>query len=334
MLRWEPDPEADPAGQVYTFGGAAPVATLAPGSLLDTWTLDCFGGRVTSVDHLASQRVDPRYLNPQTGPFWVEGAEPGDAVAVHFASITPRYARGVSSTVPFFGALTSTGRTMTLQPALQERTWVYEIDVPGGVVRYAALDSPFTADLPLDPMHGTVGVAPPLGEVRSSLTPGSWGGNMDTPEMRAGTTCYLGVNVPGAMLSLGDGHARQGEGETCGVAVECAMDTVVAVDLVKGVGPAWPRLEDDTHIMVVGSARPLEDAFRIAHAELVAWVAELTGLSLLDAYQLVSQTALTPVANVVDTDYSVVAKVPKSVLGAVSVMGGAHERLQALGGRA
>jgi len=110
-----------------------------------------------------------------------------------------------------------------------------------------ALDSPYEVDLPLDPMHGTVGVAPPLGEVRSSLTPGSWGGNMDTPEMRTGTTCYLGVNVAGALLSLGDGHARQGEGETCGVAVECAMNTVAVVDLIKGVPTPWPRLEDDTY---------------------------------------------------------------------------------------
>ena len=83
-------------------------------------------------------------------------------------------------------------------------------------------------------MHGTVGVAPAGGEVRSALVPDAFGGNMDTPEMRAGTTCYLGVNVPGALLSLGDGHARQGEGETCGVAVECAMNTVLIVDLIKG----------------------------------------------------------------------------------------------------
>ena len=109
-----------------------------------------------------------------------------------------------------------------LHDPLPELTWIYEIDNDAGLVRYDARDSSVQVDLPLDPMHGTVGVAPPLGEVRSSLTPGSWGGNMDTPEMRAGTTCYLGVNVEGALFSLGDGHARQGEGETCGVAVECA----------------------------------------------------------------------------------------------------------------
>ena len=149
---------------------------------------------------------------------------------------------------------------------------------------------------------------PALGEVRSSLAPGDWGGNMDTPEMRAGTTCYLGVNVPGALLSLGDGHARQGEGETCGVAVECAMDTVIVVDLVKGVPTPWPRMEDDAYVMTTGSTKPLEDAFRIAHQQMVRWVAELTGLSELDAYQLVSQAALSPVANVVDTVYTMVVQ--------------------------
>jgi hypothetical protein len=114
-------------------------------------------------------------------------------------------------------------------------------------------------------MHGTVGVAPPNLEVRLALVPGSHGGNMDSPEVRPGTTVYLGVNVEGGLFSIGDGHFRQGEGETCGVAVEGAMDTVLIVDLIKDRLTPWPRFEDDTHIMSTGSARPLEDAFRIAH---------------------------------------------------------------------
>jgi acetamidase/formamidase len=328
MIRWDPEPDADPASGVYTFGGAAPVATLRPGQVLSTWTRDCFGGRVRSTSDMASEVTDPRYLNPQTGPFWIEGAEPGDTVAIHFLSIEPRFDWGVSTTVPFFGSLTATPSTAMLHGPLPERTWFYAIDPDARVVRYSALDSAYEVDLPLDPMHGTVGVAPPLGEVRSSLTPGSWGGNMDTPEMRTGTTSYLGVNVAGALLSLGDGHARQGEGETCGVAVECAMDTVAVVDLIKGVPTPWPRLEDDRYLMTTGSARPLEDAFRIAHTELVHWTAELTGLSTMDAYQLVSQTALTPVANVVDSNYTMVAKMPKSVLRGAIAYGGTHERLR------
>ena len=329
MLRFEPDAEGDPAALAYTFGGFQPLVSVCPGTVVSTWTLDCFAGRVRSTAELVSQVCDPRFLNPQTGPFHVEGAEPGDTLAVHFRSITPRGGRGVSTTVPLFGSLTATRFTAMLHEPLPERTWVYEIDTAAGVVRYDALDSPYQVDLPLDPMHGTVGVAPALGEVRSSLVPGDWGGNMDTPEMRAGTTCYLGVNVEGAQFSLGDGHARQGEGETCGVAVECAMDTVFVLDLIKGATPTgWPRLENDEFIMTTGSARPLEDAFRIAHTELVHWVSELTGLSAMDAYQLVSQTALTPIANVVDTNYTVVAKMAKRYLGDAPIMSDTHERLR------
>jgi acetamidase/formamidase len=329
VLRFEPDAEGDPTALAYTFGGFAPLVSVRPGTVVSTWTMDCFAGRVRTTSDLVSQVCDPRFLNPQTGPFFVEGAQPGDTLAVHFRSIAPRESRGVSTTVPLFGSLTATHLTAMLHDPLPERTWVYEIDRAAGLVRYDALDSAYQVDLPLDPMHGTVGVAPALGEVRSSLAPGDWGGNMDTPEMRAGTTCYLGVNVEGAMFSLGDGHARQGEGETCGVAVECAMDTELVIDLIKGGPPtAWPRLESDDYLMTTGSARPLEDAFRIAHTEMVGWVRELTGLSAMDAYQLVSQTALTPVANVVDTTYTVVAKVAKAYLAGTTAMSGTHERLR------
>ena len=165
----------------------------------------------------------------------------------------------------------------------------------------------------MDPMHGTVGVAPANLEVRSALVPDAFGGNMDTPEMRAGVTCYLGVNVEGALFSLGDGHARQGEGETCGVAVECAMNTVLAVDLIKGRPCAWPRLESDTHLMSAGSARPLEDAFRIAALDLVQWLAADYGLDPLDAYQLVTQAVEAPLANVCDPNYTSVVKMPKQL---------------------
>ncbi|GLW05650.1 amidase [Microtetraspora sp. NBRC 13810] len=324
------DPQADPSGLTYTFGGAAPVMSVKPGTALSTWTRDCFAGRVRSITDKVSEVCDPRFINPQTGPFYVEGAEPGDTLAVHFVSIEPREAQGVSTTVPFFGSLTGTGTTALLHEALPERTWIYEIDRRERLVRYNALESPYEVDLPLDPMHGTVGVAPALGEVRSSLAPGDWGGNMDTPEMRAGATCYLGVNVEGALFSFGDGHARQGEGETCGVAVETAMDTVVVIDLIKGAPCPWPRLETDDFIITTGSARPLEDAFRIAHAEMIRWLSAETGLSTLDAYQLVSQAVLTPVANVVDTVYTMTAKLPKAVLRGAEPMGGTHARLRAL----
>lgn len=332
IVNYEMDHDGDPARLVYTFGGVEARASLRPGTILDTSTLDCFAGKIHSIHDHASEVCDPRYLNPQTGPFYVEGAEPGDTLAVHFASIEPRTTYGVSTTVPLFGALTATGFTAMLHSALPEMTWIYGIDVEARTVRYEARASDAIYQLPLDPMHGTVGVAPALSEARSALTPGDWGGNMDTPEMRSGVTCYLGVNVEGALFSFGDGHARQGEGETCGVAVETAMDTVVVVDLIKG-GPrvAWPRIESDNEIMTTGSTRPLEDAFRISHVQLVHWLSELTGLSPMDAYQFVAQSAQTPIANVVDTNYTVVAKLKKEYVPGIDPMGGIHQRLREIG---
>ncbi|MGH3303822.1 MAG: acetamidase/formamidase family protein [Streptosporangiaceae bacterium] len=313
----------------WTFGGAAPVARVVPGTILELWTEDCFAGRVRGKDDLVSQVCEFPFLNPQTGPFYVEGAEPGDTLAVHFVSIEPARSWAASTTVPLFGALTSTHLTATLQDPLPEVVWIWELDRAGGLCRFTARDSEFTADLPLNPMHGTVGVAPANLEVRSALVPDAFGGNMDTPEMRAGVTCYLGVNVEGALMSIGDGHARQGEGETCGVAVECAMNTVLVVDLIKGQRTPWPRLESDTHIMSTGSARPLEDAFRIAQADMVQLVADLAGLSAMDAYQFISQAVEAPLANVVDTNYTSVAKLAKSYLpGRAEVMRGSHQRLR------
>jgi amidase len=115
----------------------------------------------------------------------------------------------------------------------------------------------------------------------------------------------------------------------CGTAVEAAMRTVVVVDLVKGGAPAWPRLETDEHLMSTGSVRPLEDAFRISQHDLVTWAAELTGWDTLDALQLVSQAGLAPAGNVVDTNYTMVAKLPKAYLGGAVVADGLHDRLRA-----
>jgi acetamidase/formamidase len=313
----------------FTFGGVAPVRRVRPGTALRLWSDDAFCGALRSVTDLSRDKVDIRYVNPQTGPFYVEGAEPGDALAIHLVSLEPARDWGASAAIPFFGGLTSTDRTAMLQDALPDTTWIYHLDRARKTVGFEARHSDLRVELPLEPMLGTVGVAPPAGEVRTSLVPERFGGNMDSPQMRAGTTCFLGVNVEGALFSIGDGHYRQGEGEACGTAVEGAMTTTLMVDLVKGGAPVWPRLEDDEHWMAIGSSRPLEDAWRIGQVEMVRWFEELYGLHPMDAYQLLSQITEVPIANVVDANYSVAVKARKSLLPAADAYGGLHRDLRA-----
>jgi acetamidase/formamidase len=314
----------EPGQFAWTFGGVPPVMMVRPGTVMRLWSEDAFGGHVRGEGDLVSRVIEFPFVNPQTGPFFVDGAEPGDTLAIHFISIMPSRDWGASSTIPLFGSLTPTARTAMLSEPLPERIWMYEIDVSREAVIFNARSGEHSVELPLEPMLGTVGVAPAAFEARSSLVPDMFGGNMDTPEMRAGVTCYLGVNVEGALFSLGDGHARQGEGETCGVAIETAMDTVVLVDLIKSRTTSWPRLESDDYLMSIGSSRPLEDAFRIAHADLVGWLHQDFGFDPLDAYQLVTQAAETPIANAVDPNYSVVAKIRKRYLPSVDAAAGMH----------
>jgi acetamidase/formamidase len=289
----------------FTFGGVPPIQKVTPGTALRLWSDDAFCGALRSIDDLSMDKVDLRYVNPQTGPFYVEGAQPGDTLALHLVSVEPARDWGASATIPFFGGLTSTDRTATLQDPLPDTTWIYHLDTTRRTVGFEARHSHMQVELPLEPMLGTVGVAPAGGEVRSSLVPERFGGNMDTLQMRAGVTCFLGVNVEGA------------------------MNTTLIVELIKGGAPAWPRIEDDEHWMTVGSSRPLEDAWRVAQVEMVQWFGEMYGLHRMDAYQLLSQIVRAPLANVVDVNYSVVVKAPKSLLPAAEAFGGIHRDLRA-----
>jgi acetamidase/formamidase len=326
VVEFRPTPDQ----YAWTFGGAAPTHRIRPGTALRLWTEDAFSGRLQRATDLPSQVLDMTEVNPQTGPFHVEGAEPGDTLAIHIAELTPARDWAASTTIPFFGALTGTDRTALLQEPLPEQTWIYQLDRAAGTVLFEAARSSLRLELPLAPMLGTIGVAPVGREVRTSLVPDKFGGNMDTPEMRAGTTCYLGVNVEGALFSVGDGHYRQGEGESCGTAVEGAMDVTLVVDLIKGGAPEWPRLEHDEDYCVVGSARPLEDAWRASQVGMVGWLGELYGLHPLDAYQLLTQISRSPLANVVDVNYSAVTKVEKALLPGADAYDGTHRRLREL----
>lgn len=312
----------------WTFGGAAPTHRITPGTALKLWTEDAFSGRLQRTSDLPSQVLNMAEVNPQTGPFYVEGAEPGDTLAIHIAELTPARDWAASSTIPFFGALTGTDRTALLHEPLPEQTWIYQLDRARGIVHFEAQRSQLSLELPISPMLGTIGVAPAGREVRTSLVPDKFGGNMDTPEMKAGTTCFLGVNVEGALFSVGDGHYRQGEGESCGTAVEGAMDVTLVVDLIKGGAPEWPRLEQDDHYIVIGSSRPLEDAWRASQVGMVRWLGELYGLHPLDAYQLLTQISKAPLANVVDTNYSAITKIEKALLPAASAYNDMHRYLR------
>jgi amidase len=323
--------EAGEATVGYTFGGRKAIAQVMPGEPVRLRTLDCFGGKVTGVEDLPSKVCVFPYLNPVTGPLHVVGAQPGDTLAVHLIDLTPIGAMGFSATFPHFGALTGTDHTAMLHPPLDEVVWQYPIDHARGTVRFLGRRSAFERDLPLRPMLGTVGVAPAGGETRLSMVPGAHGGNLDTAIVQAGTTLYLPVNVEGALLAVGDGHAAQGDGELCGVGVEVAMDVTLVVEVLPGVATRWPRFETDDRIGAIGIARPLEDAYRGACRRLVDDVTAMTGMDPLDAYQFVSQASRAWIGNVVDAEYTITATVPKGLLLGAEPYYGVHRALRGIG---
>jgi acetamidase/formamidase len=310
VLRWTPKHEE----LVYTFGGATPRQHVQPGTHIVTWTEDCFDGTVKTSADLPSKVMPPGHDNPQTGPFFIEGAEPGDTLAIHIVKLEPARSWAVSSFSPGFGALVGTDRTAMLGPDFPESTWRYEVDASKNVARTTSRDGKLAWEVPLAPFLGCLGVAPALGEVRSTIAPGTFGGNMDCWEVRSGNTVFLGVNMPGGLVSFGDGHYAMGQGEIMGAAVEGAMNVEVVIDLVKGKYAGVPRIENADEVMFVGSGRPLEDAARVAFKSMVAWVHSATGVSELDAYQFVSQNAQAPIIQIVDTEYTVLVKIPKKRL--------------------
>jgi acetamidase/formamidase len=298
----------------YTFGGVAPTHRIKPGTRIVTWTEDCYDGAVTKPGQLPSKVQTPGHDNPQTGPFYVEGAEPGDTLVIRIEKLEPARDYGISSSFPGFGALNGTDRTAMLHADFPETVWFYQVDRARGVARTRSTDGKLSWEVPLAPFLGCLGVAPGGGEARSTIVPDDFGGNMDCPEVRAGNTIYLGVRVPGGLLSFGDGHYAMGEGEIIGTAVEGALNVELTVDLVKKRNTPWPRIENADWIMSVGAGRPLEDAARVAFKDMVSWVREKTGMGEMDAYEFVSQTAKAPIVELVDPNYTVIVKVPKKAL--------------------
>ena len=310
VLSWTPKHE----DLVYTFGGAPAKHRIKPGTKIVTWTEDCFDGAVKTAADLASKVMTPGHDNPQTGPCHIEGAEPGDTIAVHILKLAPARDYAVSAFAPGFGGLVGTDRTAMLGPDMPEATWRYEVDTARGVAKARARDGVQAWEVPLAPFLGCIGVAPAMGEARSTIVPGPFGGNMDCWEVRPGNTVHLGVNVPGAMLSVGDGHYAMGQGEIMGAAIEGAMQVELFVELLRKEATPVPRIENLDEVMFVGSGRPLEDAARVAFKAMIGWVRARTKLTEMDAYQFVSQQARAHIVQIVDPEYTVLVALDKARL--------------------
>lgn len=295
----------------YVFASVPPVAHLKPGDILDTNTLDCFGNAIQKPgDTLSLVKGD----NPLTGPFYIDGAEPGDTLAVKILDLQVDSNQGIGALVSGFGAISPTNYTPMLAPSIPEKIWFYPIDHATNTATFQALDSKFSVKIPVRPFFGCIGVAPALGEARSSIVPSEFGGNMDSPEASVGNTVYFPVNVPGGLLYMGDGHAAMGDGEIAGTAIEVPLRARVQVNVIKGRKIGWPRFENDDAIMTVGAYRPLDDCLRIAYTELVSWIHQDYGLSETDAYELLSEVGRVHLNEMVDPNYVIVASIDKKYL--------------------
>ena len=243
------------------------------------------------------------FVNPQNGPIMVEGAEKGDALAVHIESMAPRgdNPRGTCAMIPEFGALTGTSLTATLNEPLPER--VRKVDLDAEHVYWSD-----RVTLPYRPHIGTLGTSPEIDSI-NSLTPDNHGGNMDLPDMGPGSITYLPVRTQGAGSSSATPTPARATARCAAPPSSTPASTTIQVDLIKGWTIDWPRLENEDFIMAIGSARPLEDAARIAYRELVCWMERDYGFDRWDAYMMLSQCGRVRLGNMVDPKYTVGAAI-------------------------
>ena len=289
-----------PTHYFNSIGSHDPVLHIAPGDHVVTTTVDAGGGGATG-----DRVTDPG--NPQTGPFYVEGAEPGDTLVFRIEHLWPSRDHGYTATVLAENVVDPA--FVRELPAQNTARW--QLDREAGMASVAT-DSPLgKLTLPIEMMLGCFGVAPQRGQAVNTGTSGEWGGNMDYRGFKPGMTIYLPVWVPGALLHVGDAHARQGDGEIVGTGIEVSADIEFSVDLRKGWTTGWPRGEDDEFIFAVGNARPLDQALQHATTELMRWLQADYGLDAGAASLLLGQTILYDVGNVFDPAYTMVAKIAK-----------------------
>jgi acetamidase/formamidase len=245
-------------------------------------------------------RMGPHII---TGPVWVEGAEPGDTLEVRIESVELRQNWGYNAVRPLRGGLPEDFRTLQI------------INIPIDLAKQEAR-LPWGVTVPLRPFFGIMAVAPApeLGMI-SSVEPREFGGNIDNKELVAGTTLYLPVQVPGALFSVGDGHAVQGDGEVCLTALETAMRGTFQLIVHKRTGLKFPRATTPTHHIAMGMDPDLDDAAKQALREMIAWLGELKGWKPIDAYVTCSLACDLHVTQIVDGNKGVHAMFPRALLG-------------------
>jgi acetamidase/formamidase len=295
------------APSVYhvTIGSHEPVLRIASGDSVATATVDA-RGRDASDEQVTLRG------NPQTGPFFVEGAMPGDTLAVRIDSIRPNRTRAWSSAAV---AANVVDPEYVRELPSREPSAEWEVDLERGL---ATLVSPETSlgryEVALDPMLGCFGVAPPRGQAISTATSAEHGGNMDYRGFREGVTVHFPVFVEGALFHVGDAHAVQGDGEIAGTGLEISADVALTFDVLSGRTIGWPRGESEADIFAVGNARPLDQALQHATTELLRWLQEDYGLDAVGASTLLGQCVRYDVGNVFDPAYTMVARLPKRFL--------------------
>jgi amidase len=288
----------------------APVLTVWPGDTVHTTTIDSGG-----VDEHGVTRA--LFGNPQTGPFFVAGANPGDTLVVRIGRLRPNrdYADSLDSIVA-----RAQGTRMAADATALGKPVRWTLDRARGVARLESPGDRLRAlELPLKPMLGGLAVAPGFGSAPISTgDTGRFGGNMDFNEVREGATVYLPVSQPGALLYLGDAHALQGDGETSQYALETSMDVEFTVDVVRGRPVSMPRIESSTQIMVLGQGGSLDDALRAATAGMAQWLQQDYGLSLSESAKLFGGAMQYEVANLAGRSVGIAAKLDKDVLAGIA----------------
>jgi len=288
-----------------TFSAMTPPALrIWPGDVVRTKTVDAAG-----VDWNGKTRVLGG--NPQTGPFYVEGAMPGDVLAVHIRKLRLNRATAIGDDGLVDRAGTNDYSAEHHDDKFQDVVW--EIDLASGMARLAKPTEHLKGlAVPVRPMLGCVGVAPGFGAapIRTGDS-GGFGGNMDFNEIREGATVYLRVSQPGALLYVGDGHALQGDGELNGNALETSMDVEFSVDVIRDKRIGGPRVENEEYLMAMGLSGSIDDAFKEATSDLASWLESDYGLTGPEAAILLGATVEYRISEVADRNVGVVAKVAK-----------------------